>query len=76
MNAMDIVNEQIKEPSALRKHAHEVWLRHWKFFTTEEKMSVPKIQGEFRGLKLPADVIDKIYRKNAEKWLPGIVKHN
>jgi hypothetical protein len=76
MNAMDIVNEQIKEPSALRKHAHEVWLRHWKFFTTEEKMSVPKVQGEFRGLKLPADVIDKIYRKNAEKWLPGIVKHN
>jgi predicted TIM-barrel fold metal-dependent hydrolase len=76
MNAMDIVNENIKEPADLKKHAHEVWLRHWKFFTTDEKMSVPKVEGEFRGLKLPSEVIDKIYYKNAERWIPGIVKRN
>ncbi len=72
INAMDIVNNQIKEPIDIKKHAHEVWLRHWKFFTTDEKMIVPKVEGEFKGLKLPSEVVDKIYYKNAEKWIPGI----
>ena len=71
-SAMDIVNKGIKEPSEIKKHSHEVWLRHWRFFTTDEKMTVPKVEGEFKGLKLPKEVIDKIYRKNAEKWLPGM----
>lgn len=74
--AMDIVNNGITEPAEMRKHAHEVWLRHWRFFTTDETMRVPKVDGEFRGLKLPRKVIDKIYRKNAEKWFPGIKKIN
>ncbi len=73
-NAMDIVNNGITDPDGIKKHAHEVWMRHWKFFTTDEKMIVPKVEGEFRGLKLPRQVIDKIYRKNAEKWFPGINK--
>lgn len=74
INAMDIVNSQIKEPTDLKKHIHEVWLRHWKFFATDETMNVPKVQGEFKGLRLPAEVVDKIYYKNALKWIPGIVK--
>jgi hypothetical protein len=69
---MDILNKGIKEPSEIKKHSHEVWLRHWRFFTSDEKMTVPKVEGEFKGLKLPKEVIDKIYRKNAEKWLPGM----
>jgi predicted TIM-barrel fold metal-dependent hydrolase len=76
INAMDIVNNNIKEPADIKKHVHEVWSRHWKFFTTDEKMIVPKVQGEFKGLKLPSEVVDKIYYKNAEKWIPGIVKKN
>ncbi|MEJ7766996.1 MAG: amidohydrolase family protein [Chitinophagaceae bacterium] len=74
INAMDIVNKNLKGPAAIKIHAHEVWLRHWKFFTTDEKMIVPKVEGEFKGLKLPSAVVDKIYYKNAEKWIPGIVK--
>jgi predicted TIM-barrel fold metal-dependent hydrolase len=73
-SAQDIVNDKKTEPAALQKHAHEVWLRHWRFFTTDDRMRVPKVDGEFLGLKLPREVIDKIYRKNAEKWLPGIKK--
>lgn len=72
INAMDIVNKKITEPADLKKHIHDVWLRHWKFFTTAEKMTVPKVQGEFNGLKLPKTVIDKIYRSNAKKWLPRL----
>ena len=56
--------------------AHENWLRHWKFFTSDEEMKVPKVEKAFNGLKLPKEIIDKIYLKNAEKWFPSITKTN
>jgi hypothetical protein len=37
-------------------------------------MEVPLVEGKFRALHLPKEVIDKIYRKNAEKWYPGFNK--
>ena len=55
-------------PEAFNKNAREIWLRHWKFFTSDELMRVPKVENEFRGMKLPREVVDKIYRKNAEEW--------
>lgn len=70
--AMDIVNAGITEPVDIKKHIHGVWLRHWRFFVTDEKMEVPKVNGEFSGLKLPREVIDKIYFSNAKRWYPGI----
>ena len=73
-SAMDIVNKGIKDPSGIKKHAHEVWMRHWKFFTNDQMMRVPKVEGEFRGLKLPREVVDKIYRTNAEKLFPVFLK--
>jgi predicted TIM-barrel fold metal-dependent hydrolase len=72
--AQDIVDSGITKPADMRKHAHAVWLRHWRFFTTDEKMRVPKVDGEFQGLQLPRQVVDKIYRRNAEKWFAGINK--
>jgi hypothetical protein len=75
-DAMDIVNEHITTPEGLRRHAHEVWLRHWRFFTTNEKMKAPEVEGEFDGLKLPREVVDKIYYKNAQRWIPGITGSN
>ena len=73
-SAMDIVNNGIKDPAGIKKHAHEVWLRHWKFFTTDQNMRVPKVEGEFKGLKLPRMVVDKIYRTNAENLFPVFSK--
>ena len=59
-------------PEEIAKDAHETWLNHWQFFTSDEMMNVPKVENSFRGLKLPKEVVDKIYRKNAEKWFAGI----
>jgi predicted TIM-barrel fold metal-dependent hydrolase len=73
-SAMDIVNKGIKDPEGIKKHAHEVWMRHWKFFTDDQMMRVPKVEGEFKGLKLPREVVDKIYRTNAEKLFPVFTK--
>jgi len=73
IGAMDIVNQHITGYEGLKKHAHEVWLRHWRFFTTGDTMTVPKVQGMFKGMKLPRQVVDKIYFNNALKWYPRLV---
>lgn len=73
-SAMDIINKGIKDPAEIKMHAHEVWMRHWKFFTSDQMMRVPKVEGEFKGLKLPREVVDKIYRTNAEKLFPVFAK--
>ena len=59
------------EEDAVKKQSemHEVWLRDWKYFATDDIMTSDLISGEFQALHLPRDVMDKIYLKNAKKWL-------
>jgi hypothetical protein len=71
--ASDIQAKGLTEPEEIAAHAHEVWLRHWQFFTSDDEMKVPKVEGTFKGLRLPKEVVDKIYRYNAEKWFPGLL---
>jgi predicted TIM-barrel fold metal-dependent hydrolase len=40
---------------------HRVWLNQWIYMTTDSTV-------EFKGLKLPKEVIDKIYYRNAEQY--------
>ncbi|WP_242067891.1 amidohydrolase family protein [Cyclobacterium marinum] len=72
--ASDIQAKGLTDPDEIAAHAHEVWLRHWQFFTGDEEMNVPKVDGTFKGLKLPKSVVDKIYRYNAENWYPGLLR--
>jgi len=66
----DLIVDGKRTPEEMKKHAYDIRIRIWKYFVTDEKMTAPELlKGEFRGLKLPRNVIDKIYRKNAEKWL-------
>jgi predicted TIM-barrel fold metal-dependent hydrolase len=58
-----------KNPEEMKQGVHEGRIRDWTFFTTDEKMTSSGFEGEFKGLKLPKEVVDKIYFKNAEKWL-------
>jgi predicted TIM-barrel fold metal-dependent hydrolase len=50
------------EASAL----HAEWLKDWRFLVTSNRMRSDDFDGTFRGLHLPREVIDKIYRRNAE----------
>ena len=70
----DIIIWPASDPVDTKKEAHDIRLRHWNFFTSGETMEVPKVDGAFKGLKLPQNVVDKIYRSNAEKWFPALVK--
>ena len=56
------------DPERFRNSMHETWLDDWKYFTTDEEMTSDKFRGKFTGLKLPKDVVDKIYSQNAIKW--------
>ncbi len=59
----------VKDAGSMKRSAHDSWFRHWIYFATDEKIEVPEAGGEITGLKLPADVIDKIYYSNAVNWL-------
>jgi predicted TIM-barrel fold metal-dependent hydrolase len=59
-----------ENPEELKENVHEVWKSDWKFFTTDETMSSWKVDGDFKGLKLPREVVEKIYFKNAERVFP------
>ncbi len=58
------------DPEKLKEKVHEEWISDWKFLTTDEPMSSWKVDGVFKGLKLPKRVIEKIYFKNAERVFP------
>ena len=72
--ATDLEASDRGDPAAIRTHAHDTWLNDWKFFTTDEMMQTSNVDGQFKGLKLPREVIDKIYRKNALAWFPDAFK--
>jgi predicted TIM-barrel fold metal-dependent hydrolase len=51
-----------------KKNIHDRWVSEWKFFVTDEKINLINF-GVLKGLKLPAEVVDKIYSKNALRIL-------
>ena len=55
-------------PEESKNELHKRWLSDWKYFATDQSMTVNEVDGEFQGLKLPKTVIDDIYRSNAVKW--------
>ena len=54
---------------ASQQDFYDTWLSDWQYFVTDQKLKDQMIDMEFIGLKLPRKVVDKIYIKNAKKWL-------
>jgi predicted TIM-barrel fold metal-dependent hydrolase len=67
----DFSESNKSEPDALRKNMQEVWMNDWKYFNTDQTMSVPQLDASFQGLKLPKVIVDKIYYQNAFKIFPN-----
>lgn len=70
--ATDFVITDAMDSAEMKQTVHDKWVDDWRFFTTDEKITTPGIKGEYRGLKLPRNIIDKIYRENAEAWFSGM----
>jgi len=49
---------------------HRDWLEDWRFLATAELMHSQDFAPAFHGLHLPREVIDKIYRRNAQALFP------
>lgn len=56
------------DPDELKDRIHQRWLSEWKFYATDNPLKL-KGYGKLKGLKLPREVIDKIYFENASKLL-------
>jgi predicted TIM-barrel fold metal-dependent hydrolase len=64
----DLTQEAGAKGADIRREAHEVWLRDWRYLTTGATQRVPELDAPVRGLALPRDVIRRIYATNAERW--------
>jgi hypothetical protein len=64
----DLSDEGSASVETLSDQIHKTWTEDWKYFTTDEKMTAPSFRGEFEGLQLPREVVNKIYSENAIKW--------
>jgi hypothetical protein len=71
--ATDLFVDESSDAAEAMHNAHATWISDWKFFTSDEKMNSNQFDGSFNGMKLPKEVIDNIYNKNAQQWL-GIFK--
>ena len=68
MYGTDVEDNHSLDPGDLKQHAHEGWVRDWKYFTSGDSLQSPFVTKKFKGLHLPKKVIDKIYFTNASKW--------
>lgn len=55
-------------PEGFKTRMHNEWIDDWKYFATDTEMTSDLFDGTFKGLQLPKEVIDKLYRENAVKW--------
>lgn len=53
---------------------HRGWVEDWRFLTSPDPMHSQDFAPTFHGLHLPSGVVDKIYRRNAERLFPGAWK--
>jgi predicted TIM-barrel fold metal-dependent hydrolase len=48
---------------------HRGWVADWRFLTTSDRLHSDDFAASFQGLHLPRQVVDKIYRSNAQAML-------
>ncbi|MFC4221271.1 amidohydrolase family protein [Flagellimonas marina] len=59
------------DPEELEAYMKEVWENDWKYFNTDQMISVPQLDTPVQGLALPKEVVDKIYYLNAKRVFPN-----
>lgn len=69
----DIQHHVHSNPDDIQALAERTWSNDWEYFTTDNIMMDSEVNEQtFRGLKLPKNVIDNLYRLNAERVFTGI----
>lgn len=47
---------------------HEIWFKDWRYFTSDDELTSKHFKGRFRGLRLPKEVVNKLFSLNAIRW--------
>jgi predicted TIM-barrel fold metal-dependent hydrolase len=68
MYGTDLEDMRANNREELGQILHDTWLSDWKFFTGDAEATTGEFNGRYKGLKLPKEVVDKIFSKNAIAW--------
>ncbi|UJH90188.1 amidohydrolase family protein [Antarcticibacterium sp. 1MA-6-2] len=63
----DVIDDGSLSGIEVADRFEHLWDFHYAFFSTGQKMKAPEFEGEFFGLDLPDEVIEKIFYYNAKK---------
>ncbi|WP_417444356.1 amidohydrolase family protein [Joostella sp.] len=63
----DVIDDGSMDDETLTNKFETLWLNHWDFFATDKILTAPEFKGTFKGLELPEEVLEKIFRTNAIK---------
>ena len=74
--ATDMGADGSEEKETLANEMHETWLRDWRYFVTDDTLTCNLVDEPYRGLKLPKQVVDKVYYQNARRWLGAFDDEN
>ncbi len=72
----DIIQDADIETNKFKDEVHDKWLEDWKYLASSEFMQTSEFDVKFQGLALPRQVMEKIYRINAEKLYPNAWEKN
>lgn len=73
--ATDFQQGNNTDPEELKNYMMDTWLNDWKYFNTDEMVTVPQLDEPVQGLALPKSVVDKIYFENAAKIFPVFAQY-
>ncbi|MBU2878920.1 amidohydrolase family protein [Aliiglaciecola lipolytica] len=65
--ATDLTHSSEAADQEFKNSVHQKWLEDWRYLNTDSEFTVPEVDGIVTGLKLPKEVIDKIYYHNARR---------
>jgi predicted TIM-barrel fold metal-dependent hydrolase len=65
--ATDLTHSPAASDKQIQQDVHKKWQEDWQYLNTEQRLSVPEVNGEIIGLALPKTVSNKIYFANAQR---------
>jgi len=66
----DLASGSEQDDATFANEAHQTWLADWRYLTGDAVLRSDEFAGSFRGLGLPRQVVDKVYRDNARRLFP------
>jgi len=63
----DVIDDKALAPSEIAIRFKNLWEFHWDYFSKDQMMKAPEFKDEFLGLKLPKEVLKRVFYENAHR---------